>query len=110
MTIKNKYPIPLIADLFDQLGVARCFTKLDLRSSYYQVKIMEVDEPKTACVSQYGLYDFLVMPFELTNALATFYILKCKVLQSFLNCFVMVCVDDILIYSQTLGEHVDHLR
>ncbi|XP_039033835.1 uncharacterized protein LOC120169792 [Hibiscus syriacus] len=80
LTVKNKYPIPLIADLFDQLGGARWFTKLDLRSGYYQVKIAEGDEPKIACVTRYGSYEYLVMPFGLTNSPATFCTLMNKVL------------------------------
>ena len=72
ITIKNKYPIPPINDLFDQLGDARYFTKLDLRSGYYQVRVAEGDEPEMACVTRYSLYEFLVMPFDLTNAQATF--------------------------------------
>ncbi len=73
ITIKNKYPIPLIADLFDQLSKARHFTKLDLRSRYYQIPIAKGDEPKTVCITSYGSFESLVMPFGLTNALATFY-------------------------------------
>ncbi|XP_039018028.1 uncharacterized protein LOC120149241 [Hibiscus syriacus] len=110
LTIKNKYPIPLIADLFDQLGGARWFTKLDLRSGYYQVRIAEGDEPKTACVTRYGSYEFLVIPFGLTNAPATFYTLMNKVLQPFLDRFVVVYLDDIVVYSKTLEEHIEHLR
>ncbi|KAK8586224.1 hypothetical protein V6N13_130745 [Hibiscus sabdariffa] len=110
LTVKNKYPIPLIADLFDQLGSARWFTKLDLRSGYYQVRIAEGDEPKTACVTRYGSFEFLVMPFGLTNALATFCTLMNKVLQPFLDRFVVVYLDDIVEYSNTLEEHVEHLR
>ncbi|KAE8736351.1 cytochrome P450 78A7-like [Hibiscus syriacus] len=110
LTVKNKYPIPLIADLFDQLGGARWFTKLDLRSGYYQVRIAEGDEPKTACVTRYGSYEYLVMPFGLTNAPATFCTLMNKVLQPFLDRFVVVYLDDIVIYSKTLEEHVEHLK
>ncbi|XP_028794242.1 uncharacterized protein LOC114749870 [Neltuma alba] len=110
ITVKNKYPIPLIADLFDQLGQARWFTKLDLRSGYYQVRIVEGDEPKTTCVTRYGSYEFLVMPFGLTNVPATFCTLMNRVLQLFLDKFVVVYLDDIVIYSKTLEEHVKHLR
>ncbi|RVW79075.1 Transposon Tf2-12 polyprotein [Vitis vinifera] len=87
--VKNKYPIPLIADLFDQLGKARYFTKLDLRSGYYQVRIAEGDEPKTTCVTRYGSYEFLVMPFGLTNALATFCTLMSKIFHPYLDKFVV---------------------
>ena len=72
ITIKNRYPLPLIADSFDQLSQARYFSKLDLRSGYYQVRIKEGDETKTTCVTRYGSFEFLVMPFGLTNAPATF--------------------------------------
>ena len=110
LTVKNKYPISLIADLFDQLGGARWFTKLDLRSRYYQVRIAEGDQPKTACVTRYGSYEFLVMPFRLTNAPATFCTLMNKVLQPFFDRFVVVYLDDIVIYSQSLEKHVEYLR
>nr|CAN63114.1 hypothetical protein VITISV_031750 [Vitis vinifera] len=110
VTVKNKYPIPLIADLFDQLERARYFTKLDLRSGYYQVRIAEGYEPKTTCVTRYGSYEFLVMPFGLTNAPATFCTLKNKIFHPYLDKFVVVYLDDIVIYSNTLKEHVEHLR
>ncbi|KAH9688170.1 Endonuclease [Citrus sinensis] len=110
ITIKNKYLIPLIADLFDQLGKARYFTKLDLRSGYYQVRIAKGDEPKTACTTRYGSFEFLVMPFGLTNAPATFCTLMNKVLQPFLDRFVVVYLDDIVVYSTTLEDHARHLR
>ncbi|KAE8697362.1 hypothetical protein F3Y22_tig00110621pilonHSYRG00135 [Hibiscus syriacus] len=110
LTVKNKYPIPLIADLFDQFGGARWFTKPDLRSGYYQVRIAKGDEPKTACVTRYDSYEFLVMPFGLTNAPVTFCTLMNKVLQPFLDRFVVVYLDDIVVYSKTLEEHIEHLR
>ena len=110
ITINNKYPIPLIVDLFDQLGGARWFTKLDLRSGYYQVRIAVGDEPKTACVTRYDSYEFLVMPFGLTNAPATFCTLMNKVFQPFLDKLVVVYLGDIVIYSKTLEKHVEHLR
>ncbi|CAN1260507.1 Transposon Ty3-I Gag-Pol polyprotein [Linum perenne] len=110
VTVKNRWPIPNIADLFDQLGGARWFTKLDLRSGYYQVRIAKGDEPKTACVTRYGSYEFNVMPFGLTNAPATFCTLMNQVFEEFLDEFVVVYLDDIVIYSKTLEDHVTHLR
>ncbi|GJR42478.1 putative nucleotidyltransferase, ribonuclease H [Tanacetum coccineum] len=110
VTIKNKYPIPLVADLFDQLGKERYFTKLDLRSGYYQVRIAEGDEAKTTCVTRYGSYEFLVMPFGLTNAPATFCTLMNKLFHPFLDKFVVAYLDDIVVYSHTLEEHVLHLK
>ena len=110
MTVKNKYPIPLIADLFDQHGIARYFTKLDLRSGYYQVRIAEWDEQKTTCVTRYGSYEFLVMPFGLTNAPATFCTLMNKIFHPFLDKSAVVYLDDIVIYRNSLDEHVHHLK
>lgn len=96
ITVKIKYLIPLIVDLFDQLGQALWFTKLDLRSRYYQVRIAERDEPKTICVTRYDSYEFLVMPFKLTNAPITFCTLMNHVLQLFLDKFVVLYLDDIV--------------
>ncbi|XP_039165520.1 uncharacterized protein LOC120291836 [Eucalyptus grandis] len=110
LTVKNKYPIPLIADLVDQLGGAQWFTKLDLRSGYYQVWIAEGNEPKIARVMRYGSYKFLMMLFGLANALATFCTMMNKVLHPFLDRFVVAYLDDIMVYSRTLEEHVKHLR
>ncbi|XP_054793649.1 uncharacterized protein LOC129299213 [Prosopis cineraria] len=110
ITIKNKYPIPLIADLFDQLRKARYFSKLDLRSGYYQVRIAAGDESKTTCVTRYGAFEFLVMPFRLTNALATFCTLMNKLFHPYLDQFVVVYLDDIVVYSKTLEEHAQHLK
>ncbi|XP_068663055.1 uncharacterized protein [Aristolochia californica] len=106
ITIKNKYPIPLISYPFDQLRDARVFTKLDLRSGYYQVRIAEGDEPKTACITRNGSYEFLMMPFGLTNAPATFCTLMNEVFKEFLDKFVVVYLDDIVIYSRTMEEHL----
>ncbi|GJW48836.1 putative nucleotidyltransferase, ribonuclease H [Tanacetum coccineum] len=110
VTIKNKYYILLTADLFDQLGKARYFTKLDLRSGYYQVWIAKGDEAKTTCVMRYGSYEFLVIPFGLTNAPVTFCILMNKLFHPFLNKFMVVYLDDIVVYSHTFEEHVLHLK
>ena len=110
VTVKNKYPILRIAILFDQLGRARYFTKLDMRSGYYQVRIVEGDELKTKCVTCYGLYKFLVMPFSLTNAPTTFYTLMNKIFHPYIDKFMVVYLDDIIIYSSTLEEHVEHQR
>ncbi|KAL2228329.1 UNVERIFIED_CONTAM: Retrovirus-related Pol polyprotein from transposon [Sesamum indicum] len=110
ITVKNKYPIPLVADCFDRLSRAKYFTKIDLRSGYWQVRIKEGDEAKTTVVTWYGAFEFLVMPFGPTNAPATFSTLMNQVLHGFLDEFVVVYLNDIVIYSRTLVEHVDHLR
>ena len=109
VTIKTKYPIPLAAELFDRLSKVEYFTKLDLRSGYWQVRVVEGDEEKTTCVTRYGSFEFLVMPFGLTNTPATFCNLMNDVLFDFLDSFVVVYLDDIVIYNPTLEDHVVHL-
>ncbi|KAL0543603.1 hypothetical protein IC582_018703 [Cucumis melo] len=110
VTVKNRYPLPRIDDLFDQLQGATVFSKIDLRSGYHQLRIKDEDVPKTAFRSRYGHYEFIVMSFGLTNAPAVFMDLMNRVFREFLDTFVIVFIDDILIYSKTEAEHEEHLR
>ena len=110
ITIKNRYPLPRIEDLMDRLTGAKYFSKIDLYSGYHQVRIKEDDVPKTAFRTRYGHYEFLVLPFGLTNAPATFMALMNDVFREQLDKFVVIYLDDILVYSKTKQEHEEHVR
>jgi hypothetical protein len=110
ITIKNKYPLSKIEDLFDQMKGANVFSKIDLGSGYHQLKIRESDILKTAFRTRYGLYEYTVMSFGLTNASAYFMYLMNKVFMEYLNKFVVVYIDDILIFFKTEEEYEKHLR
>jgi hypothetical protein len=107
--IKNKYPLPRIDDLFNQLRGACVFSKNDLRSGYHQLRVRECDISKIAFVSRYGLYEFMVMSFGLTNAVAYFMYMMNKVFMEYLDKFIVVFIDDILVYSRSEEEHEGHL-
>ena len=110
VTVKNKYPLPRIDDMFDQLKGARVFSKIDMRSGYHQLRIREQDIQKTAFRTRYGHYEFLVMPFGLINAPAVFMDLMNRVFRFYLDKCVVVFIDDILVYSSSYLEHEKHLR
>jgi len=110
ITIKNKYPLPRVDELLDRLNGAKYFSKIDLRSGYHQVRIAEDDVQKTAFRTRYGHFEFVVLPFGLTNAPATFMQLMQDVFRQFLDDFVIVFLDDILIYSKTEQDHIRHLE
>jgi hypothetical protein len=109
ITVKNKYPLPRIDDLFNQLCGMCVFSKIDLQSGYHQLKVRECDIPKTAFISKYGLYEFTVMSFGLTNAPAYFMYMMNKVFMEYLDKFIVVFIDDILVYSRSEEEHEGHL-
>jgi len=110
VTIKNKYPLPRIDILFDQLAKAKVFSKIDLRSGYHHIRIRPQDIPKTAFFTRYGLYEYLVMSFGLTNAPAYFMYLMNSVFMLELDNFIVVFIDDILVYSENEEEHAEHVR
>ncbi|GJZ25747.1 putative reverse transcriptase domain-containing protein [Tanacetum coccineum] len=110
LTVKNRYPLPRINDLFDQLEGSSVYSKIDLRSGYHQLRVREEDIPKTAFRNRYGHYEFQVMPFGLTNAPAVFMNLMNPVCKPFLDKFMIVFIDDILIYSKNKKEHEEHLK
>ena len=110
MTIKNKYPFPRIDDLMDQLHGSSVFSKIDLRLGNHQILVKADDVQKTAFRSRYGHYEYVVMPFGVTNAPAMFMDYMNRIFRPFLDKFVVVFIDDILIYSKTQEEHEEHLR
>ena len=110
VTIKNKYPLPRIDILFDQLSGARYFSKIDLRLGYHQIKIRMEDIPKMAFSTRYGLYEFTVMSFGLTNAPAYFMYLMNSIFMEELDVFVIIFIDDIHIYSKTREDHARHIH
>ncbi|GKA76218.1 reverse transcriptase domain-containing protein [Tanacetum coccineum] len=110
LTVKNRYPLPRIDDLFDQLQGSQFFSKIDLRSGYHQLRVHEDDIPKTTFRTRFGHFEFTIMPFGLTNAPAIIMDLMNRVCRPYLDKFVIVFIDDILIYSKTQEDHVEHLR
>ena len=109
-TVKNRYPLPLLEELFDRLGQAKVFSKIDLKSGYWQMPVKPEDIHKIAFKTCWGLYEFLVTPFGVTNAPAQFMNMMNDVLDDYLDKFVLIFLDDVLVYSANLEEHAKHLR
>ena len=110
ITTKNRYPLPKVEELMDRLHGASYFTKIDLASGYHQIRVKEADIHKTALVSRYGSYEYTVMPFGLCNAPVTFQRIMNHLLREGLDKFVLVFLDDILIFSRTKEEHLQHIK
>lgn len=110
LTVKNRYPIPLIEDLFDELGGEKIFLKVDLKSGYHQIRLVATDSAKTPFQTHSGHFEWLVMPFRLSNAPATFQKAMNHIFRDHLRKFVLVFFDDILVYSKNGNDHLEHLR